>query len=61
MPDVVFINGRFVPWQDATVSIDDRGFQFGDAVYEVVRSISRLPEGWLLGNTPSPLRTAPRS
>jgi D-alanine transaminase len=38
MPDIAFINGRFLPWQEATVSIDDRGFQFGDAVYEVIRT-----------------------
>jgi D-alanine transaminase len=43
MPDVAFINGRFVPWQDATVSIDDRGFQFGDAVYEVIRTYRGTP------------------
>ncbi|NGZ95047.1 MAG: D-amino-acid transaminase [Nitrospira sp. WS110] len=43
MPDVAFINGRFVPWQDATVSIDDRGFQFGDAVYEVIRTYRGIP------------------
>jgi D-alanine transaminase len=38
MPDIAFINGRFLPWKDATVSIDDRGFQFGDGVYEVIRT-----------------------
>jgi D-alanine transaminase len=38
MPDIAFINGRFLPLQEATVSIDDRGFQFGDAVYEVMRT-----------------------
>ncbi|CUS37040.1 D-amino-acid transaminase [Candidatus Nitrospira nitrificans] len=38
MPDIAFINGRFLPWEEATVSIDDRGFQFGDAVYEVIRT-----------------------
>ena len=43
MPDVAFINGRFLPWQDATVSIDDRGFQFGDGVYEVVRTYGGVP------------------
>jgi D-alanine transaminase len=43
MPDVTFINGRFVSWQDATVSIDDRGFQFGDAVYEVIRIYRGTP------------------
>jgi D-alanine transaminase len=43
MPDVAFINGRFIPWQNATVSIDDRGFQFGDAVYEVIRTYRGTP------------------
>ncbi|BFU89297.1 MAG: D-alanine aminotransferase [Nitrospira sp.] len=38
MPDIAFINGRFLSWEEATVSIDDRGFQFGDAVYEVIRT-----------------------
>lgn len=37
MTDVVFLNGRFLPRTEATVSIDDRGFLFGDGVYEVVR------------------------
>ena len=43
MPDVAFINGRFLPWKDATVSIDDRGFQFGDGIYEVVRTYRGVP------------------
>lgn len=43
MPDIAFINGRFLPWQEATVSIDDRGFQFGDAVYEVIRTYRGVP------------------
>lgn len=43
MPDVAFVNGRFVPWREATVSIEDRGFQFGDGVYEVVRTYHGKP------------------
>ncbi|HEX5544450.1 MAG TPA: D-amino-acid transaminase [Nitrospira sp.] len=43
MPDIAFINGRFLPWEEATVSIDDRGFQFGDAVYEVIRTYRGNP------------------
>ena len=43
MPDIAFINGRFLPWHEATVSIDDRGFQFGDAVYEVIRTYRGVP------------------
>lgn len=38
MPDVAFVNGRFLPLADAVVSIDDRGFQFGDGIYEVIRT-----------------------
>jgi D-alanine transaminase len=43
MPDIAFVNGRFLPWKDATVSIDDRGFQFGDGVYEVIRTYRGVP------------------
>jgi D-alanine transaminase len=43
MPDIAFVNGRFLPWKDATISIDDRGFQFGDGVYEVIRTYRGAP------------------
>lgn len=43
MPDIAFLNGRFVPWHEATVSIEDRGFQFGDGIYEVVRAYHGRP------------------
>jgi D-alanine transaminase len=36
MPRFAYVNGRFLPHADATVHIEDRGFQFADAVYEVV-------------------------
>lgn len=38
MPTIACVNGRFLPIARAMVSIEDRGFQFGDGVYEVVRS-----------------------
>ena len=38
MPEVIYLNGRFVSPSEAVVSIHDRGFTFGDAVYEVLRS-----------------------
>jgi D-alanine transaminase len=41
--DTAFINGRFLPMADASVSIDDRGFQFGDGVYEVIRTYGGRP------------------
>ena len=33
----VYLNGEFVERSEAKVSIDDRGFLFGDGVYEVTR------------------------
>lgn len=32
---VVYLNGAYVPDEEATVSVNDRGFLFGDGVYEV--------------------------
>ncbi|WP_455377442.1 D-amino-acid transaminase [Petrachloros mirabilis] len=43
MPDIAFLNGRFTSLDDAKVSIDDRGFQFGDGVYEVIRTYKGRP------------------
>lgn len=38
MPELASVNGRIVPIEEACVSIDDRGFLFGDGVYEVIVS-----------------------
>ena len=43
MPNVAFVNGAFVPLAEAKVSIEDRGFQFGDAIYEVIRTYKGCP------------------
>jgi D-alanine transaminase len=37
--DIVYLNGTFVPRAEARVSVEDRGFVFGDGVYEVIRAI----------------------
>lgn len=37
MPEVVYVNGEYTDFAHAKVSIDDRGFVFGDGVYEVIR------------------------
>jgi len=34
--NIVYLNGQFKPVEEATVSVMDRGFLFGDGVYEVV-------------------------
>lgn len=36
MPELAYVNGVFGPIAEAAVSIEDRGFQFGDGVYEVI-------------------------
>ena len=43
MPDIGFVNGVFLPLADATVSVEDRGFQFGDGVYELLRVYGGVP------------------
>ncbi len=37
--DIVFLNGKFLPRSEARVSVEDRGFVFGDGVYEVLRVV----------------------
>lgn len=34
----VYLNGKYLPREEARVSVDDRGFNFGDGVYEVIRA-----------------------
>jgi len=35
MSRIAYVNGRYVPFRDAKVHVEDRGYQFGDGVYEV--------------------------
>lgn len=43
MPDIVYLNGRFMPLEEARIPVLDRGFIFGDGVYEVIPVYSRHP------------------
>ncbi len=36
MPRVSYVNGAYVPHNQAAVHIEDRGYQFADGVYEVI-------------------------
>jgi D-alanine transaminase len=36
---IVYLNGQFLPIEEAKISVLDRGFIFGDAVYEVWRLV----------------------
>lgn len=38
MPDLAYVNGEIMPIEKAVVSIEDRGYQFGDGVYEFIAS-----------------------
>ncbi|MFA5902902.1 MAG: aminotransferase class IV [Desulfobacula sp.] len=38
MPDLAYLNGQIIRIEDAFISIEDRGYQFGDAVYEFIES-----------------------
>jgi len=39
-PDKVYLNGNIVNQQDAKISVFDRGFIFGDGVYEVIAQMN---------------------
>jgi len=43
MADIGFLNGRFMPLAEAMVPVEDRGYQFGDGVYEVIRTYRGVP------------------
>ncbi|MDF2368738.1 D-amino-acid transaminase [Sneathiella sp.] len=36
MSRIAYVNGQYLPHRDASVHIEDRGYQFADGVYEVV-------------------------
>ena len=36
MSRIAYVNGRYLPQPEASVNIEDRGYQFGDGIYEVV-------------------------
>lgn len=43
MMSTVYLDGQFLPIDQAKVSVMDRGFLFGDGVYEVIPVYSRRP------------------
>lgn len=43
MNDSVYLNGAFLPMEEARVPVLDRGFIYGDGVYEVIPVYSRHP------------------
>ncbi len=43
MGDMVFLNGEILPLEQAKIPVLDRGFIFGDGIYELVPVYSRVP------------------
>jgi D-alanine transaminase len=43
MADVLYFNGRFTTTDERVLGVEDRGFQFGDAVYEVFKFVGKRP------------------
>jgi D-alanine transaminase len=43
MSDVLYFNGRFTTTDERVLGVEDRGFQFGDGVYEVFKFLRRRP------------------
>jgi D-alanine transaminase len=41
--EIVHLNGHFIPLEEARIPVLDRGFIFGDGVYEVIPVYSRRP------------------
>jgi len=39
----VYLNGQFLPIEDAKISVLDRGFIYGDGVYELIPVYARVP------------------
>ncbi len=39
MSSIVYLNGEYLPRSEAKLSVDERGFFFGDGVYEVTRAV----------------------
>lgn len=38
MPELAYLNGKILPIHETYVPVEDRGYQFGDAVYEFITS-----------------------
>jgi len=43
MTDLIWLNGEIIPFDEARLNIEDRGFQFADGVYEVIRIYNAIP------------------
>lgn len=64
MSHIAYVNGRYVPHQQAAVHVEDRGYQFADGVYEVIavesgRLVDEVPHLERLDRSLAELRIRP--
>src|SRR5512133_2258982 len=43
MTDIIYLNGKFIAKQEAAISPEDRGFNFADGIYEVIKYYGGKP------------------
>jgi D-alanine transaminase len=43
MSEMIWLNGEVLPLAEARIGVEDRGFQFADGVYEVIRIYNGRP------------------
>ena len=43
MSRIAYVNGRYIPHSQASVHVEDRGYQFADGIYEVVMVLNGQP------------------
>jgi D-alanine transaminase len=43
MGDTLYVNGRWTTTDERVIGVEDRGFQFGDAIYEVFKFVGKRP------------------
>jgi D-alanine transaminase len=43
MSELIWLNGEIMPMAEARIGVEDRGFQFADGVYEVIRFYNGRP------------------
>ena len=70
MSRIAYVNGRYLPQGDASVNVEDRGYQFADGIYEVVhlhrgrfidgdRHLARLEQSLAAVRIAVPMRQQP--
>ena len=43
MNDLLLLNGKIMPLSEGQISVEDRGFQFADGIYETLRCYNQKP------------------